>query len=113
MRRWILLASTLVLIAIIMTGVFFAFAMSQSPRQKYDLNVEVNQAYFKVWNTSADSGISYKQLIACVLFVNVTNTSDKEMAITRATIEEQNDLIGFRSDFIDSEDYIFAPHTSK
>ena len=35
------------------------------------------------------------------------------MAITRATIEELHDLIGFRSDFSDSEDYVFPPHTSR
>ncbi|MCW4000464.1 MAG: hypothetical protein NWE93_09505 [Candidatus Bathyarchaeota archaeon] len=89
-------------------------ATPKSPRrQEYDLNVEVNQGYFKVWNTSVDSGISYKQLIACVLFVNVTNTSDKEMAITRATITETYGIIGYRIDFIDSESYIFPPNSSK
>jgi len=113
MKREILLVSAIILIITISTALFFISVTPQPIKQHYTLSAEIDQAYFKVWNTSVASGIGYKQIISCILFVNVTNTSNIDMSITRVRVEELNDITGFSNDFSGLEDYVFPPNTSR
>jgi len=67
--------------------------------KEYPVEVNIVYAYFKVFNTSADSGIAYNQLATYILVLNVTNPSDTTLRLTDARIT------GYTSGGVDSFSY--------
>jgi hypothetical protein len=111
MRYFIALTCLFFIIGLSVGSVVF-FSEFQ-PSRTYAVNGEIVQAYFKISNTSVESGVGYRELLSYVFVVNITNLSDTTLRITQARINDINHIVSYRSDFTDSEDYLFYPNSSR
>ncbi len=91
----------------------FAFSADLQPSRNYVIEGEIIQGYLKLSDTANNSGIAYPAMLSYVFIANISNLSEIPLRINQVRIYEPNSIITYRSDFTDSEDYIFYPNTSR
>lgn len=108
------------LIAVLFAGLliglsigFLSFQSDFSANTTYPIEVSLVQAYFKVYNTTTESGVGYNTLASYVIVLNVTNPSNTKLRLTNVQIDENNHIFSYWRDFSKNNDYWFDPDTSR
>jgi hypothetical protein len=81
--------------------------------KEYPVEVNLVSAYFKVFNTSADSGIAYKNLLSYILVLNVTNPSDTTLRLSDIQIRTYGtNIFSYERNFPAINTYNFNSNSS-
>jgi hypothetical protein len=82
-------------------------------KKEYPVEANLIYAYFKVYNTSADSGIAYNRLLSYVLVLNVTNPSDTTLRLSNIRIDTSGtNIFSYERAFSAIDKYNFNANTS-
>ena len=112
-KKLVAFASIVFVVGLVLGTVALRPDFSSNQYKTYPIQAEIVHAYFKTYNTSADSGLSNTMMVSYVFVLNVTNLSDTKLSISQVLLDCAN-LFHYTLDYRQgSNDYWFYPHTSR
>ena len=112
-KKLVAFASIVFVVGLVLGTVALRPDFSSNQYKTYPVQAEIVHAYFKTYNTSADSGLSNTMMVSYVFVLNVTNLSDTKLSISQVLLDCAN-LFHYTLDYRQgSNDYWFYPHTSR
>ena len=112
-KKLVAFASIVFAVGLLLGTVVLRPDFSSNQYKTYPVQAEIMHAYFKTYNTSADSGLSNTMMVSYVFVLNVTNLSDTKLSISQVLLDCAN-LFHYTLNYRQgSNDYWFYPHTSR
>ena len=112
-RKLIIFACVVFVVGLILGS--FALRPDLSSRQYkvYPVQADIVHAYFKIYNSSASSGMGYDVMLSYVFVLNITNPSDMTLKLGEIYFSSEG-LVSFHRDFSGfNAGQFFEPNTSR
>ncbi len=103
-----------------------SFRNDLSSFKSFQVESDIVQAYFKVYNVTQDSGVGFGKMVSYVVVLNITNPSDSVVSLSslRMALAQNgtrtgssvslNSIFSYERDFSDrNTDHFIYPHSSR